>query len=396
MRKLLKLATIYSVAVAQLVKEASVISDMAMRIIYSMIPFAAYDEKEARDMKMNLAFSHIIPGAREYVKYGTIAAYNWIKSFKYTTAEDERNLQQEDYRSVLLGLQGRKDHGALMDAIIRQLLIVDELANYIEKTGDMLKIDELIIQLNMADGILHRGDSVFIQKLLWAEHEGSGGPYTSWLKTNKLMDSKNLENIGDLVYFLYPYVSRIRDKTATEIMSRLRRKYPHHSSEEIRAELDKLCYQRGSERGFVWELVDPITKFIEWHDNFVERVNENPDGPWDSSEIRHHIGTIPWYLGSGRTRWHKDIFADENVGNQMLQYASELNSLKDEINNTTGAVFTPGTPLVCPPVTDESIGTVLVLLQRYRDIIDKLFELAKEGNPGARQLSELYFPNIWE
>ena len=93
MRKLLKLATLYVRAVEGLTVQG-VLNDLAIRTIFSMIPFADLDAEDQKDLKIELALSHVVRGAKRLVQAQTGATIARDK-------EEKQLVREGRYREVL-------------------------------------------------------------------------------------------------------------------------------------------------------------------------------------------------------------------------------------------------------------------------------------------------------
>ena len=282
MRKLLKLATLYVRAVEGLTVQG-VLNDLAIRTIFSMIPFADLDAEDQKDLKIELALSHVVPGAKRLVQAQTGATIARDK-------EEKQLVREGRYREVLdrhrKNLHNKMHYFVMM---VEVLCRIDDLCKEIERNPTLPLIDDLVVNLNLADDIIHT-DTGFLMGLVYELSESFPPPHGRLQSLRVLMDAKNLRNIGDTVYMLYPYVKSIGDKSITTLMSQLRRKYPHSGPENIEKELHDLsalwtasnCFMRHSY----------IDEFLGSLKEFYSEVQSNPEGPWSAKSIRRQTGLL--------------------------------------------------------------------------------------------------------
>jgi hypothetical protein len=191
--KVLRYAKIYY----NIVKEADLKQNMAIRILHSLIPVLVGDLENPEKVQKFLA-SDLIPGAKEIFEYGTKAVSNEYSLSKNLKSKEkiQHLISIGDYKSALSlaatgflndfeGATGGQPWSTFANALIT-------LSNQIEITEKTKNPDEalkLSTYLNTIDGLAHN-TSDFIEKLVQQE--------SGYLNPEKVEELRKMRDITRL------------------------------------------------------------------------------------------------------------------------------------------------------------------------------------------------------
>lgn len=273
LRRLLKIAQVYY----ELTKEASIKSDMALRIFYSTIP-AYLNIDEQRDAKNKLA-SPLVEGAANLIKWGTQACYEEMQHCVQSSydsgpsSELRKAYDAKDYKKSLELMVSEfksirkwaSSYGGLPWANIAETLLT--LYDYIVKFHEASSYEEkdfalrnIIVYMNIFDGLAHNTASVMPKLIRHEYSENNKEPsevspeatsfeshyYTKPIQSDSgqvslLMDAKELNHIEDVLYILQPYLQDHSYRYfIREYLSKFKRLNRQPDPDRIKSELSEI------------------------------------------------------------------------------------------------------------------------------------------------------------
>jgi hypothetical protein len=328
--EILKLATIFEQA--SLKKEASAISDLAIRIMHSLVPYASEHPDQAKSTMMHLTNKHLIGVAERYVQRAAGIIKDELQWSRDTSALQRANLalKNKNYSSVIkiglsdfakeqnwdVGYGGQKwlQYCQLLIKLIdsinefKKAKALDNIKKMEETSG------EITIYMNVLDGLTHNTGS-FISKIIAEESpftEDNPDEFRNEVrKTMQLMNVKQLSHKEDVLPFIKQYIMQNPDAYLyKEFYSRLL-KESKPDLERSKKELEEIDNRK--------KLIDFIINNYDYMIRIIEEElkNKNASNLINRFEL---VKAIPddW-------RW-KQIKPDlTRIANQYLQMKTKPN-----------------------------------------------------------------------
>ena len=243
--KLLKYSTIYN----NLTKVADIKSNMALRILHSLIPSFISNPEEARLLSLERS-KDLIPGAKELLKYGRKIIQSELKYAAF-----DLNIKSDNYieffekakKAFMSNIWESSSFGGASWARIADLLLnIAKIVDNYESSKDINDLSELSYYLNALDGLMHNSGSV-LEKMLLSERGFSGyapvndnsniGEHIASVK--KLMNAKELKNPANVLKVIDPVLRN----SAPHIKSMYGDDLSKFRSQNLPSHLEKIEYE---------------------------------------------------------------------------------------------------------------------------------------------------------
>lgn len=208
-----------------IVKNADLTSDMATRIMHSLVPYTVEHPEEARNIQTHLTDKHLLSVAERYVERGLNICYEemeWAQDYLRVRNFFINHFSKGDYISAIKiaincfaneeswvsGYGGKKWENFARGLL--NLCISIKTFKEAKQNKDYNKMSEMAgmisAEMNVLDGMTHNTGS-FLSKMLILENPSVDEEYREKLKTTTtIMDSKQLTNKEDVLPFIKPFL----------------------------------------------------------------------------------------------------------------------------------------------------------------------------------------------
>lgn len=273
-----KLASIYFDR--SIIKKASIIDNMAARILWSTIPY---------DQQINHipALYSLYHGAKEYLKYGAMAIIDELKYIKQLNRSTDVafsayqsnvteffKLATELFYTPELwtAMYGGRLWGDISKKLY-EMSIELELADKTRGTQEFIQhMNNVIVYMNVIDGMMHNSNDV-LEKLIDQEFKGKYEGLSKQIeykdKIKNLMDVKELKNSDDVMNYAANIVKDIPERFLPFKDWISKRRYEssfepqQQTAEEKERELELIKFRKSniSDLKFMKENIDKIGDF---------------------------------------------------------------------------------------------------------------------------------------
>ena len=342
--------SLLSYKIAKFVKEATVRSDMAKRIMYSLIPSVNDNRIDVKALK------YAIEGINDLIKYGTMACINELEHYNrdaYYDDNDNLIINNEDKYSIALNLLKLNDYkGALEKSyeafneedhwhkayggfawarIAKSLLNLVNLRSGLKATienkdyqGELAVMKDIIVEMNIFDGLSHNTASV-MRNILEEEDIALRPSFQQYDKNLRDFDNSDLSK-------LHP-----------NQIKKLKEKFEKNYSDFI--EENRNNFHKEKEKTFnmmdAKELSDPIDVYREIEQSLIDSGDINKYQDY-ISKLRNN----PKYRNYDFDKIEKEKKLIK-IRKELLPYIKKFNTYNDKINDLNIDNF-----------NDEETGTV--------------------------------------
>lgn len=217
---ILKLAKEYR----NIVKKADVVSDLAIRIMHSLVPYTVDHPDEARSVQTHLTEKHLLDVAKRYIKNAmdiiwlelyemgdhisckAIENAGYTKNYKLAIEQAIKGfekLKKSKYNNIYERIDQWGDNKWIEYCRYVYMLIVEvEAFEQSNSYEDKEKHSGMIsAYMNLLDGLSHNTGSFLDKMVLFIDNQKSRLP-----DLKKLMDAKQLSNKDDVIDIIKKYI----------------------------------------------------------------------------------------------------------------------------------------------------------------------------------------------
>jgi len=207
-----------------LIKKADLTSDMATRIMHSLVPYTVEHPDEARNIQTHLTDKHLLSVAERYVERGLSICYEELAHLNNQTVRNNifNELGKKNYIRILEIFTnsfssnewdpafGGKKWASFSNGLLELIKSINSFKEAkLNKDYEKMSEDAGMIsaKMNILDGMTHNTGS-FLSKMLTQENPNfDNDEYLKQMQTiTTIMDAKQLSNKEDVVPFIKPYL----------------------------------------------------------------------------------------------------------------------------------------------------------------------------------------------
>ncbi len=207
-----------------LIKKADLTSDMATRIMHSLVPYTVEHPDEARNIQTHLTDKHLLSVAERYVERGLSICYEELAHLNNQKTRNDifNELSKKNYIRILEIFTnsfssnewdpefGGKKWAGFSNGLLELMKSINSFKEAkLNKDYEKMSEDAGMIsaKMNILDGMTHNTGS-FLAKMLTQENPNfDKNEHLKQMQTiTTIMDAKQLSNKEDVVPFIKPYL----------------------------------------------------------------------------------------------------------------------------------------------------------------------------------------------